>query len=196
MAVAGFNQLLESMAAMDFFTGVLPFVLTYVVLYAALDEVPVINDNDNFPPLIAVIGAFFVARFIVVNPLYQDFFLVYFGRIVVGLVGFIGLLILLAFSGYELADANVPLLMMLMIAIAGSAFAAAGGLGVEVPALTGFQIMPLITYAMESGLAWIVIVGIALWWASSDGSDDGNLGDYAVPFLSNDYWQQFTDDSD
>lgn len=193
MAVAGFNTLLESMAAMDFFTGVLPFVLTYVVLYAALDNVPVISDKDNFPPLIAIIGAFFVARFIVVNPFYQSFFVEYFGQLVIGLMGFIGLLILLAFTGYELADANVPLLMMLMITIAGAAFTSAGGLGFKLPGLGELGITQLLGWSMESGLIWIVVVTGALWWASSEGSGKSTK-DYATPFFSNKWWKEMMDD--
>lgn len=181
MAVAGFNQLLETMAQMDFFTGVLPFVLTYVVLYAALKEVPVISDDDNknFPALLAIIGAFFVARFIVVNPFYQDFFVVYFGKLVVGLMGFIGLLILLAFTGFEIGDSNIPLLMFLMVAIAGAAFTSAGGFGPpwNLGMLSSADIASITGFVLESGLIWIVLVVGALWWVSRDeGNSDNPTG--------------------
>jgi hypothetical protein len=176
VAVAGFNQLLETMAQMDFFTGVLPFVLTYVVLYAALEKVPVISDKDNFPPLIAIIGAFFVARFIVVNPFYQDFFVVYFGKLVVGLMGFIGLLILLAFTGYEMEDAKLPVLMLLMVTIAGAAFTSAGGFGPpwNLSMLSSANIASITGFVLESGLIWIVLVVGALWWVSREGNDGGD----------------------
>jgi hypothetical protein len=174
VAIAGFNQLLETMAQLDFFAGVLPFVLTYVVLYAALDEVPVIKDKDNFPPLLAIIGAFFVARFIVVNPFYQDFFVVYFGKLVVGLIGFIGLLILLAFTGFNIGDSNIPLLMFLMVAIAGAAFTSAGGFGPpwSLSMLSSAELSNIIGFVLESGLIWILLVVGALWWVSQD--SDGN----------------------
>lgn len=195
MAVAGFNTLLESMAAMDFFTGVLPFVLTYVVLYAALDQVPVIKEKDNFPPLIAIIGAFFVARFIVVNPVYQSFFVDYFGQLVIGLMGFIGLLILLAFTGYNLGDKGglkTPLVVMLMVVIVGAAFTTSGGLGFMPPSLAEMGVGQAIRWSMESGLVWILVVAGALWWASSDGS--GSKKDYMVPFFNNDWWKGMMDD--
>lgn len=196
MAVAGFNTLLEQMAAMDFFTGVLPFVLTYVILYAALEEVPVISDKDNFPPLIAIIGAFFVARFIVVNPVYQSFFVEYFGQLVIGLMGFIGLLILLAFTGYNLGENGgfrTPLVVMIMLLIVGAAFTSAGGLGFALPPLSQLGLSQMFGWAMESGLIWIVAVGLALWWASSEGSGK-SAQDYATPFFSNKWWKKMMDD--
>lgn len=196
MAVAGFNTLLESMAAMDFFTGVLPFVLTYVVLYAALENVPVISEKDNFPPLIAIIGAFFVARFIVVNPVYQSFFVEYFGQLVIGLMGFIGLLILLAFTGYNLGEQGglkTPLVVMVMVLIVGSAFTSAGGLGFQLPALSEIGLMQLLGWSLESGLIWIVVVTGALWWASTDNSNR-SAQDTMTPFFSNDWWKKMMDD--
>lgn len=196
MAVAGFNQVLQSMAAMDFFTGVLPFVLTYVVLYAALDKVPVISEKDNFPPLIAIIGAFFVARFIVVNPVYQSFFVEYFGQLVIGLMGFIGLLILLAFTGYNLGESGglkTPLAAMVMIAIVGAAFTSAGGLGFQLGAISTLGLGELIGWSLESGLIWILVVAGALYWASSDGSG-GDKKDYMLPFFSNKWWKEKMDD--
>ncbi|PSH01349.1 MAG: hypothetical protein BRC26_03740 [Nanohaloarchaea archaeon QH_8_44_6] len=167
------------MAQIDAFTGLLPFILTYVVLYAALKEVPVIEDNDKFPPLIAIIGAFFVARFIVANPYYQDFFVTFFGKLVVGLIGFIGLLILLAFTGFEVGDSDIPLLMILMIAIAGAAFTSAGGFGPpwNLSILSSAELSSLIGFTIDSGLIWIFIVGGALLWVSGDENDgDGPTG--------------------
>jgi hypothetical protein len=198
VAVAGFNQLLQTMAQMDFFTGVLPFVLTYVVLYAGLREVPVISDTDkNFPALIAIIGAFFLARFVVVNPAYQGFFVQFFGKLTVGLMGFIGLLILLAFTGYNLGEnggLNTPLVVMVMVAVAGSAFATSGGLGVSLPAFQSMQLQSMLGWTLESGMIWILLVGAALWWVSSDGS--GSTQDTIRPFFSNEWWTQMMDDSD
>lgn len=196
MAVAGFNALLEQMAALDFFTGVLPFVLTYVVLYAALDNVPVISDKDNFPPLVAIIGAFFVARFIVVNPVYQSFFVDYFGQLVIGLMGFVGLLVLLAFTGYNLGESGgfkTPLVVMVMVAIVGSAFTTAGGLGFNPAMLNSPQIGLAMNWMLESGMLWILIVGGALYWATSDGSGRSTQ-DYATPFFSNKWWREMMDD--
>jgi hypothetical protein len=188
------------MAAMDFFTGVLPFVLTYVVLYAALDKVPVINEKDNFPPLIAIIGAFFVARFIVVNPVSQSLFVEYFGRLVIGFTGFIGLLVLLAFTGYNLGESGglkTPLVVMVMVAIVGSAFTTAGGLGFNPAMLSTPQLGALFTWLLESGALWILIVGGALWWATGDGSDEGmSFQDLARPAFSNAYWHNMMDDDD
>jgi hypothetical protein len=189
VAVAGFNQLLETMAQMDFFTGVLPFVLTYVVLYAALREIPVIGKDSgldkNFPALIAIIGAFFVARFIVVNPYYQSFFVDYFGRLVIGLIGFFGLLILLAFTGYEIENSNIPMLMLLMISIAGAAFTTAGGFGPpwNVGMLANYDIAGMFGFLLESGLIWIGVVFGALWWVSTDSGSSGGSADTAKNFM-------------
>lgn len=198
MAVAGFNQLLQTMAQMDFFTGVLPFVLTYIVLYAGLKKVPVINETEkDFPALIAIIGAFFVARFIVVNPVYQSFFVEYFGKLVIGLMGFVGLLILLAFTGYNLGEKGglkSPLVVMIMIAVAGSAFATSGGLGFNLPMLQSFQIGQILAWTLESGAIWIIIVLGALWWVSSDSSSSDGPPGWILPFTSNDWWKDKFDE--
>ena len=176
MAVAGFNQLLQTMAEVDAFTGILPFILTYVILYAALEKVPVVSEEDRFPPLIAIIGAFFVARFIVVNPFYQSFFIDYFGRLVVGLVGFIGLLVLLAFTGFDQEDRSVPLLMFVMVAIAGSAFTAAGGFGPpwNFGMLSNYDIAGMFGFLLDSGLIWIIVVLGAIAWVSSEDKDSSS----------------------
>lgn len=196
MAVAGFNTLLEQMAAMDFFTGVLPFVLTYVVLYAGLDKVPVISENDNFPPLIAIIGAFFVARFIVVNPVYQSFFVEYFGQLIIGLMGFIGLLMLLAFTGYNLEGGGLktPIVVMVMISIVGAAFTTAGGFGVQLSSISGPGLAPVLAWLFDSGAVWILVVGGALWWATREPSQN-SAQDVVTPFISNEWWRKMMDDN-
>lgn len=199
MAVAGFNTFLEQMAAMDFFTGVLPLVLTYVVLYAGLKQVPVLNNSDNnFPPVIALIGALFTARFIVVNPTYQSFFVDFWAKLVVGLMGFIGLLVLLAFTGYKMDENSAlktPLTVMIMIGIIVSAFVTAGGLGFRPELLQLANIMPMVNWMLESGMIWILAVVGALWWVSQDGSDK-KTQDYMAPFFSNKWWKGMMDDDE
>ena len=196
MAIAGFNMLLEQMAALDFFTGVLPFVLTYVVLLAGLKQVPVLNNQDNFPPIIALIGAFFVARFIVVNPAYQSFFVDFWAQLVVGLMGFIGLLVLVSFTGYKMSENSAlktPLTIMVMVSIVVTAFVSSGGLGFRPSGLQLGSITPLISYVFESGLIWVLVVTGALLWVSSDGNSSSDENIWA-PFFSNKFWKEQMDD--
>lgn len=180
--VAPFNELLQNMAQMDVFTGVLPFVLTYIVFFMALKEVPVLSngDNDKVPALVAVIVAFFVARFIVVNPFYQSFFLGFFGRLTIGLIGFVGLLVLLAFTGYDNAgNSQRWILSILMIVIVGAAFTTSGGF-TEIYEMTFGDTNPveptfdLVKFTLDSGLIWILLVIGALAWVSSDNDGSGS----------------------
>ncbi|MFB6226129.1 MAG: hypothetical protein ABEJ02_02145 [Candidatus Paceibacteria bacterium] len=161
------------MAQVDFFTGLLPFVITYILFYLVLkEEVPVIQKNENAAAVIAFSIAFLVARFITVNPYYQEFILGFFGRLTVGLIGFFGLLVLLAFTGFELnTDSGRPLLAFIVIIITLGAFSVSGGFSEVVAMLLGDKwagsMTELLDYTFDSGLIWILLVGIALLWVSS-----------------------------
>ena len=176
-SAAGFSTLLETMAQLDFFTLVLPFVLSYTIFFLALKQVNLFTDQDDdnkFASLIAVVASFFVAQFIATNPWYQTFFIDYFGTLTIGLVGILGLFVLLAFAGWEQHTTWAPALGILSIAVAGAAFLTAGGFGE--PYNIQNDIVTDVNWAalfLDTGLIWIIIIGGVLWWLSS-GNDTGN----------------------
>lgn len=184
MAVGGFNELLATMASQDFFTGVLPFVASYVIFYAIMVRLPIWGgsnegvDAERFSALLAVVFAFFVARFIVLNPWYQTFFVTYVGKLTVGVIGILGLMVLLTMVGWETDIFAKPALAIVMIAIAGAAFTSAGGFG---PPLTeglleSFNLSQATNLLLDTGLIWILVIGGVLWYTTGDdnGNDEGH----------------------
>ncbi|MFO7793941.1 MAG: hypothetical protein R6V35_03105 [Candidatus Nanohaloarchaea archaeon] len=184
---AGFSTLLETMAQMDFFTLVLPFILSYTIFFLALKQVNLFTDQDDdnkFASLIAVVASFFVAQFIATNPWYQSFFVDYFGALTVGLVGILGLFIVLAFAGWERHSTWAPLLGILSIAVAGAAFVNAGGFGepynIENDVITNVNWAYLL---LDTGLIWIILIGGVLWWLSSDGNESEGNGNFFADMI-------------
>ncbi len=184
MVTTGFNTLLETMAQADFFTGILPFLLAYVLFYGALDKVPVLkDDNKRFKPLVAIVFAFFVARFLVVNPAYQGFFVDYFGRIAIGLVGILGLMVLLGFTGWEADNIKSPLMAVIVLIMVLGAWTISGGAFAFLPESSlpylGVSIAGLGNILFENGIIYLVVIGVALYWVSgeADADDDNNNAD-------------------
>jgi hypothetical protein len=178
--VSGFENLITLMTEADAFTLLLPFLLSFLVFKWALDNVDLFGDNfGNFSPVIALILAFFTARFITLNPFYQTFFVDFFGKLVVGVVGIIGFGVLLAFSGYDLSDSAKPVMVLVMISIVGAAFVAAGGFGpawIEGSAVYAYA-QSLALWSLESGAIWVAVIGGVLLFATSGGgSSDASLG--------------------
>ncbi len=176
-SAAGFSSLLETMAQLDFFTLVLPFVLSYVIFFLALKQVPIFKEegNDKFPALVAVISSFFVAQFIAVNPWYQRFFVEYFGSLTIGMIGILGLLIILGLFNWDLGIFNRPWMALVFIAIAGAAFLTAGGFGepmdIETDVISNINWGALF---LDTGLIWILIIAGVLYWVSQE--PDNNPG--------------------
>jgi len=171
---AGFSTLLENLAQLDFFTLVLPFVLSYIVFFLAVKELDLFEKQHA--ALIAVIASFFTAQFIATNPFYQTFFIEYFGRITVGMIGLLGLFILMALAGWNVSNARGGFLGLTIIAIVGAAFTTAGGFGP--PVLDGSEldfsmIGPLL---FDTGLIWILVIGGVIWWMAKEDDDGGNGG--------------------
>ena len=183
MAVSGFNQVLESMAQADVFSGVLPFVITYVVFFFALKELSLFDDNEKVAAIVSIAAAFYVARFVALNAIYQQFFVQYFGTLTIGIVGILGLLVVLALVGWDVS--NMPgqggLFGWLLALIAVAAFTVSGGLTAYIPGGTSGQLAGVldigINLLFDQGLIWIILVLGALWWTTSD--DGGGSGDKA-----------------
>ena len=169
---------------MDFFSLVLPFVLSYTVFFMALKQVPLFKEEDNqkMSSLIAVIASFFVAQFIAVNPWYQSFFVEYFGSLTIGMVGILGLLIVLGLFNWDLDIFQRPWMALVFISIAGAAFVRAGGFGPSrlggIPGTGGGGGagggLNLGSLLIDSGLIWIFVIGGVIVWLSSDGRDEND----------------------
>lgn len=172
---AGFSTLLETMAQMDFFTLVLPFVLSYAVFYLALRQVDLFSavdeDSNKFAALVSVIASFFVAQFIAVNPWYRQFFVEYFGALTIGIVGILGLLIILGLFGWDLDIFRRPWMALIFIAITGAAFTRAGGFGPSrvdsLPALN----VDLASLLFDTGLIWLLVIALVIVWITYEGPD-------------------------
>lgn len=171
--VAGFNDLLLMMEQADFFTGLLPFLLSYVIFFVALKQVPLFSNNDDtgvderFAAIISIGLAFFVAQFVAQTPAYQQFFVDYLGFVAVLTIGLIGLLILLSFTGYTINpdDDQLNWWVIIFLGLAGVAgFFVTGGADLFIPETETDQvqtILELIEFTLESGLIWIIaIIGV------------------------------------
>jgi len=171
---AGFNELLQNMAQQDFFTGIFPFILSYVVFYLALSKTPLFKEQEGkrFSAIVSVIFAFFVSYWLVLNPAYQSFFASYLSRIVIGIVGLLGLLVFLAFvPGFNLGRVRTNGLIVLVVLGAISAFAISGGGSAFIPFDTQilgmeYSLGQLIDYVFDSGLIYLLIIGGALYWVT------------------------------
>jgi hypothetical protein len=163
------------MSQLDFFTLVLPFVLSYTIFFLALKQIELFKegDDDKFPALVAVIASFFVAQFIATNPYYSQFFVQYFGKITIGLIGILGLFVLLGFVGWKQKTAKGPGLALVIISIVGAAFVSAGGFGEPWNVSLPIGDVNLQSLLLDSGLIWLLIIGGVLYWVSSEDNDKG-----------------------
>ncbi len=168
----GFSTLLETMAQLDFFTLVLPFVLSYIVFFLALKRVDLFSE-DKHAALIAIISSFFTAQFIAVNPFYQQFFIEYFGRLTIGIVGIVGLMVLIGLFGWNEGDLRSPMGVFLIISIVASAFVTAGGFGPSQVDVGQYDMADLGPLLIDSGLIWLLLIAGVLAWTLKDSEDDG-----------------------
>ncbi len=169
----GFSTLLETMAQLDFFTLVLPFVLSYIVFFLALKQVNLFSE-DKHAALIAIISSFFTAQFIATNPFYQTFFIDYFGRITIGIVGIVGLMVLIGLFGWNQSNLRSPMGAFLIIAIVASAFITAGGFGPSQVDVGDYEMINVGAVLIDSGLIWLLLIAGVLAWTLKDEEDEGN----------------------
>ncbi len=203
MAVTGFNQLLQTMASADFFTGILPFLLSYVLFFLAIKKLNLMGsvgeDNETkFAALISIILAFFVANFIVQNPIYASYFTEYTGRIAIGLIGLLGFMIFVSFVGWEMEDFRRLGFAAVIVIGTIAAFALSGGAFAFIPQaqlpFVSMTLVELVNFTFESGLIWLIAIGAALYWVTSEPSDSGT--DWWAPFPGGGGWQRVDQDED
>lgn len=181
-AAGGFNNLLEIMTKQGFFSGLLPFVVAYVLFFLTLKRIPLFNEEDGdnrFAAVLSVVFAFFVSQFLVNNPAYQQFFVDYLGAIAVTVIGLLGLLVVLAFIGLDIGTDNSQsraLYGLILTGIVILAFFVTGGGRIFIPDDINSQaIEQLVNVAVDSGLIWILVVAGLIYWTLSDGSSDSSL---------------------
>lgn len=174
-AVSTFGSFLQSLQQVDFFTLLLPFVVSYIVFLFALREVDLFEDNQQVPAVIALAASFFVAQFIAMNPFYQTFFLDFFGRLTIGMIGLLGLMIVLGMSGFGGYMDSRWLGIILVVSIA-IIFTRAGGLNAILPLEQFPSLQTLFNLLFQTGLVWIIIVG-ALIYSTASGGDGGIFGE-------------------
>jgi len=183
--VSAFSNLISLLTGVDAFTLLFPFLLAWMLYYAMIDKSSIFDDTElsNAPPIVAMILAFFTARFLVMQPFYQTFFSDFFGKIVIGLASILGLFTLLGMSGMEVSgndDLN-DYVKFIAAAMAGAAFIWAGGFG---PAIFGTGdvaevITGIINYTVSSGLIWLLVIGGAVaivMVPEAGGGGDGDAG--------------------
>lgn len=170
----GFASLLTALEGVDFFTLLLPFLVTYVVLLFGVRQIGHLDDS-NVPPVVALAGAFFLAFFLANNPAYQSFFTEYWARIAIGMMGVLGLGAILGLAGWSdvLSDSK-PLAGLILLA-GLIVFGRTGGLDAIVP-LPDTTVSEVLAQALNSPLIWLLPLAAVMYWtapSSDDGSDDG-----------------------
>lgn len=189
---SGFNQVLESMAQADFFTGILPFLISYVIFFTLLTKMPFWPsdsgdssnvDKNKFSAIISVALSLYVSYFLVNNPVYQSFFAGYFGRIVIIILGIIGVMMVLAITGTNMGWASSRILVLFGLIGVISAFTLSDGLLAFLPGETipgvNVDFTQVNQLLFETGLIWVLVVGGAIWWVTKDSSSDNEWGEKA-----------------
>ncbi|QKQ98882.1 hypothetical protein GKQ38_05165 [Candidatus Nanohaloarchaea archaeon] len=166
----GFAALITTLEGVDFFTLLLPFLVTYVVLLFGVRQIGHLEDS-NVPPVVALAGAFFLAFFLANNPGYQSFFTQYWARIAIGMMGVLGLGAILGLAGWGnvLSDSK-PLGMLVLIA-GFAVFARTGGLEAIIP-LPDTTVQQMVNTVLSSPLIWLVPLGFVMYWTSPSSGDD------------------------
>ncbi len=171
----GFNNLLEIMAENGFFSGLLPFVVAYVLFFLTLKRIPLFEEEDGdnkFAATLSVVFAFFVAQFLVRNPAYQTFFVEYLGAIAVSVIGLLGLLVVLAFIGLDIGTGDSEsrgIYGLILTGIVVLAFFVTGGGRIFIPDnINSEGLEQFINFTVDSGLIWVLVVAGLIYWTLSD----------------------------
>lgn len=181
--VSGFSNILSLLTGVDAFSLLFPFLLAWMLYYAMIEKSEIFDDTslNNAPPIMAMLLAFFTARFLVMQPFYQTFFSQFFGRVVIGLASILGLFTLLGMSGISINGDNSinDIVKWIAAAMAGAAFIWAGGFGPAIfgpEALTGplGSVVGIFNYILTSGAIWFLVIGAAMLYIMETGSSSSS----------------------
>ena len=184
--VSGFSNIISLLTGADAFSLLFPFLLAWMLYYAAIEKVDLFKDDsglENAPPVMAMILAFFTARFLVMRPFYQTFFSDFFGKVVIGLASLLGLYTLAAFAGFNVNDYgdddDNPYILYVAVLMAGAAFVWAGGFG---PAMFGFEdvggaLGAILSATFETGFIWLLVIAGTMLAVMRTGNDNATGGD-------------------
>ncbi|MBY6287373.1 hypothetical protein GLT90_02075 [Nanohaloarchaea archaeon H12] len=181
-----FGKLMQNLEGIGFFTGLLPFVITYAIFFFLLRKVgEEILDEDTgrpqqFAAILSIAFAFFTSRFILINPVYQQFFTQYLGRFTVLAVGLLGLLVILGWLGIEVPDTGYALWGSIAALLVAAVFVVSGGLRASIVPLESQNeilsaIIGFISFSISSGIIFVfLIIGLLAFTFSDpdDGSDE------------------------
>lgn len=177
-----FPQLIQSLEELGFFTGLLPFVITYTIFFFMLRKVAgeILDDGreDMFAAILSIAFAFFTSRFIIMNPAYQEFFTQYLGRFTVLVVGFLGLLVILGWFGIELEKEH-GIWGGIAALLVGAVYVVSGGANLSfLPAENQNEILAAVTgalsWSIETGIIFVFLIIGLLYWTMSDPSESSD----------------------
>ena len=187
MGTQSFGGVMETLSGIDFFSGILPFVITYTVFFFILryiadkvlfEEWSDSKKPDQFAAILAIAFAFFTADFILAQPWAATFFSEYLGRLTLIVVGLIGLLAVLGFVGMDL-NSNKTALGAVLAVIVLAVFAVSGGLSSLLPSGSQNEAIALfsdaVAYSIDSGLIFIILIIGLLYYTMRD--PDSSSGD-------------------
>lgn len=190
-----FGALMQSLENIGFFTGLLPFVITYAIFFFMLRKVSEqILDNDGrakqFSAILSIAFAFFTSRFIVMNPAYQQFFTQYLGRFTVLMVGFLGLLVMLGWFGIELEKMETGIWGGIAALFIAGIFVVSGGLNASIlPVSSQNQILNAVfgflNWSINTGVVFIILILGLLWWSMKDPEADSDGPGFLAKAFSN-----------
>ncbi|MBY6294497.1 hypothetical protein GLU60_03855 [Nanohaloarchaea archaeon H01] len=188
-----FGQLIQSLEGIGFFTGLLPFIITYTIFFFMLRRVgsQILEKDERakqFAAILSVAFAFFTSRFILQNPAYQQFFTQYLGRFTVLAVGFLALLVILGWLGIDLLEDSTSVIWgPVALALVAIIFIVSGGLEASIlPTESQNQIVSAIlgslNFLIDTGLIFILLVIGVLYYTLQDPSDSSGDSTVAQAF--------------
>jgi hypothetical protein len=200
MATGAIGQGIEILQQVGFFQYVLPFLLTFAIVYGVLEKINLLGKTDDqgnregdagkkVHAIVALSIAFFVTVFTPAGTSLATFFTNYFGGLSVALVGVLGALVLygLVFGKSPSDGDNFPskAVTWLVLLIAVAIFLGWGGLGflfpgagiewLELPGWTSAELVAIaIIVAVVIFLAWVLDIGFPSSSGSSQSQQQSN----------------------
>ncbi len=185
--MALFDAWISTAQDIGVFQYVLPFLLTFVIIYGILERIELLGDSGDKGSKLHAVAAFSIATFITAftpaGTTLGALFTNYFGALAVALVGVLGAMILigLLFPGRSEDDGPVELFeskWRAVVVIGGAAllfFYLSGGIG-SVPWVENLD-AGLGAYSMQHLIGILVVVGTVVllgWTMGFIGDSDGS----------------------